>query len=417
MKRLAVLLVAGAGLWLAGGALVRILSPESVSGHPTPKLDGALVERGAYLARVGNCNGCHQAPGGAAYAGGRGIATPFGTVYASNLTPDDETGLGRWSAEDFWHALHDGRSKDGRLLYPAFPYPQYTLVKREDADALHAYLRTQPAVKAPNRPHALRFPYDTQAALAAWRALFFRPGEFVPEPSRPAEWNRGAYLVQGLGHCAACHAERNPLGATRDAEALGGGTIPVQGWYAPSLSDPAEAGVASWPLDEVVTLLKTGTAATASVIGPMAEVVARSTQHWSDADARAVATYLTSLPSQPAAPPPAPRAAPAVLERGAQLYEQHCQDCHGRQGEGLGGVYPALAGRRAVTLAEPANVIKVLLHGGYAPATAGNPRPYGMPPYAHRLSDADLAAVATHVRQSWGHRAGEVTALQVQRQR
>ncbi len=287
-------------------------------GPPGPATPQAIA-RGEYLARAGNCMACHTEPGGAPFAGGRGIETPFGTVYSTNLTPDPDTGLGRWSDAAFWRALHHGRSRDGRLLYPAFPYPSYTHVTREDADAIHAYLHSLPPVRQAARPHALGFPYGTQAALAVWRALFFRPGGLAPEPDRPADWNRGRYLVQGLGHCAACHSPRNALGATRDAGALRGGLIPVQNWYAPALDTVREAGVADWPVDEVVALLRDGTAPRGTVTGPMAEVVFRSTQYLDDADLRAIATYLRALPAPegpaPAASPPPSR---PVMERGGR---------------------------------------------------------------------------------------------------
>ena len=256
-----------------------------------------LVARGEYLARAGNCMACHTVQGGAPYAGGRGIDTPFGVIHTTNLTPDKATGIGNWSAAEFWRALHNGRSKDGRLLYPAFPYPNYTQVTREDSDAIYAYLQSLPAVAQANRPHALRFPYNTQAALGVWRALFFTPGTFAPGPVQSAEWNRGAYLVNGLGHCAACHTPRNALGASRQAQAFSGGLIPVQNWYAPALNVAAEAGVAHWPVEDVVALLKTGVAPQGSVTGPMAEVVFRSTQYLNDADAQAIAVYLRALPS------------------------------------------------------------------------------------------------------------------------
>ena len=197
-----------------------------------------LIAQGAYLARAGNCMGCHTRQGGTPYAGGRGIATPFGVVHTSNLTPDADTGIGNWSAAEFWRAMHNGRSRDGRLLYPAFPYPEYTQVTRADSDALYAYLHSLPAAVQANRPHALRFPYNTQAALAGWRALFFTPGSFVPEPRQTVEWNRGAYLVNGLGHCAACHTPRNALGASRPALAFGGGLIPVQNCMRPRSTPP-----------------------------------------------------------------------------------------------------------------------------------------------------------------------------------
>ncbi len=379
---------------------------------PASAFDAATLARGAYLARAGNCAGCHTARGGAAYAGGRGVETPFGTVYAPNLTPDRETGLGDWSADAFWRALHNGRSKDGRLLSPAFPYPSYTRVTREDADAIYAYLRSLAPVRQPNRPHALRFPYGTQAALAVWRALHFRPARFEPDPDRSAAWNRGSYLVRGLGHCEACHAERNWLGATGGPE-LGGGRIPMQGWYAPSLVAPHEAGVQDWPEDEIVALLGGGRAPRGTVMGPMAEVVFRSTQHLSRDDLQAMAVFLKSLP--PTAARPRAPAAPdgAAMRRGEAVYGEHCAACHGERGEGAGGLYPPLAGNRAVALTPPHNLVKAILHGGFAPATAAHPRPFGMPPFAQTLSDAEIAAVATYVRNAWGGAAPAVTALEV----
>ncbi len=377
-----------------------------------------LVARGAYLALAGNCAGCHTARGGTPYAGGRGIATPFGTVYAGNLTPDAETGLGAWSAGDFWRALHNGRSRSGRLLVPAFPYPHYTQVTRADADAMFAWLRTLPAVRQPNPAHTLRFPYDSTLVLAVWRALFFRPGEFEARPDQSAEWNRGAYLAQGLGHCAACHAGRNLLGATRDDAALAGGAIPQQNWYAPSLADPAQAGVAHWPRADVVALLQTGVAPQGSVLGPMAEVVFRSTQHLHAADLEAIAVYLQALPQRPV-PPPAAREAPdpAVLTEGARLYERDCSDCHGAQGQGLPGAYPALAGNRTVTMDPPTNLLRAILAGGFPPTTAGHPQPHGMPPFQGRLNPGEVAAVATYLRQSWGHQAPAVLPQEVLRLR
>jgi mono/diheme cytochrome c family protein len=392
----------------------------AATAAPTPAPDAALVARGAYLALAGNCAGCHTARGGPAYAGGRAIDTPFGTVFTSNLTPDVATGLGSWTADDFWQALHDGRSRDGRRLYPAFPYPNYSVVTREDADALFAYLRSLPAVAAAPPPHRVRFPYRLQAALAVWRALYFHPVPLASEPSRSPEWLRGRYLVRGLGHCDACHGERNALGAITGDIELGGGLIPMQNWYAPSLASPREAGVADWSQDEVVALLKTGVAPRASVMGPMAELVFRSTQHLSDADLAAMATYLRALPGAPRTAPAATAPAPVDDERrraGAALYDTHCADCHGKQGEGVAGRYPALAGNRAVTLASPHNVVKAIVHGGFAPATAGNPRPYGMPPYGQLLNDEEVARLATFLRQSWGHRAAAVTALDVLRAR
>lgn len=420
----------GLGVLLAGAAaVVWALNVQDEIDVKAPMARAApsegLIARGAYLALAGNCMTCHTARGGQSYAGGRAIDTPFGTVFTSNLTPDQKTGLGSWSPAHFWRAMHNGRSKSGRLLYPAFPYTSYTQVTREDSDALFAYLGSLPAVAQPNRPHALRFPYQSQAALAVWRALYFSPGVYQPDASRNAEWNRGAYLVKGLGHCAACHTPRNALGASNDKLNLAGGLIPMQNWYAPSLVSPHEAGVGDWRRADIVSLLETGVSPQASLIGPMAEVVQRSTQHLSPEDLGAMARFLKELPQTqarsapsdaPAAPPPPVQSATtAVLTGGAKLYDQHCAQCHGDQGQGVTNAYPALAGNRAVTMPQTANLVQIVLNGGYAPATPGNPRPFGMPPFVLVLSDSDVAAVLTHIRSAWGNQAGEVTALEVNR--
>ncbi|QNP59769.1 cytochrome c [Paenacidovorax monticola] len=412
------------GLVLLAAALaatvvgLNLRGEESLSAAPPPlPSTPELVARGEYLARAGNCMACHTVAGGAPYAGGRGIETPFGVVHAPNLTPDPATGLGRWTAAEFWRAMHNGRSKDGRLLYPAFPYPNYTQVTRADSDAIYAYLQSLPAVSQPNREHALRFPYDTQAALAVWRALFFAPGGAVSDPTRSEDWNRGAYLVNGLGHCAACHTPRNALGAPSEGRAFSGGLIPVQNWYAPALNAAAEAGVAAWPVEDVVALLRTGVAPHGGVSGPMAEVVFRSTQYLNDSDLRAMATYLRALPAQERAQPPVAKPSARALERGAKVYEQQCAQCHGDAGQGEAGAFPALAGNRAVVMADPTNVVRIVLQGGYLPATAGNPRPHGMPPFMHVLGDEDIAAVSTFIRNAWGNQAAGVGTMEVYRAR
>ncbi|XHS76861.1 c-type cytochrome [Burkholderiaceae bacterium UC74_6] len=375
----------------------------------------AAIQRGAYLARAGNCKSCHTVPGGADYAGGRRIDTPFGSIVSSNITPDAQTGLGSWSSAAFWRAMHHGRSKDGRLLYPAFPYPNFTTVSREDSDALYAFLRSvPPAVKA-NEAHALRFPYDTQAALAVWRALFFRSAAFEPDAKQSAAWNRGKYLVQGLGHCAACHSGRNFLGGSGASAEFGGSLMPDGAWYAPSLADPGEAGLQQAAHDTAVQLLRDGVSGSASVAGPMAEVVAGSTQHLAPADLDAMARYLAALPVQKQPRVEFKSADFDTLTRGKRLYAQHCAACHGERGEGVPGIYTALAGNRAVTLAVPSNLVQVIRQGGFAPSTPGNPQPFGMPPFKQVLSNEDIAAVATFIRQSWGNAAAPVSALEVMR--
>ena len=409
-------------LAVAAAAVVWFLNvrDETAATAPTANAtDANLIARGAYLASAGNCMACHTARGGERYAGGLGIATPFGTVFTSNLTPDAGTGLGNWSAADFWRALHNGRSKSGRLLYPAFPYTSYTRVTREDSDAMFAYLRSLPAVTQANQPHALRFPYQSQAALAVWRALYFSPGAYQTDASRNPEWNRGAYLVTGLGHCSACHSPRDALGGTRAGKALdlAGGLIPMQNWYAPSLASPQEAGVADWDREDIVSLLKNGVSPQASVTGPMAEVVLRSTQYLNREDLGAMAQYLKALPaSHPAFHEPARVARADInLAQAAKLYDQHCAQCHGDKGQGVANAYPALAGNRAVTMPSMENLVQIVLNGAYAPATAGNPRPFGMPPFVLVLSDSEVAAVISFIRTSWGNQASDISPLQVQR--
>ncbi|MBW8906052.1 MAG: c-type cytochrome [Betaproteobacteria bacterium] len=408
--------------WLASQPVPARLSAErrarklplecgSVERASAPRPPGAAPAggRGAYLVAAGDCIACHTAIGGAPYAGGRAIETPFGTVYSSNITSDAATGIGTWSREDFWRALHEGRSKDGRLLYPAFPYPNFTQVMREDADAMFDYLRSLPAVSRANSEHGVRFPYRTQVALRAWRALYFRSGTFRPDESRSAEWNRGAYLVRGLGHCDACHASRNMFGAVSHRLDLGGGVIPMQNWYAPPM--------AGWEASHIAALLTTGVAPRATAMGPMAEVVFRSTQHLSAEDARAMAAYLHSSTAPPPAAKSVARSSERALLRGAELYGEHCAECHGDRGEGAAPAYPPLAGNPSMNAAVAANGIKAVLNGGYAPVTAANPRPYGMPPYFAVLSDQDVASVLTYVRASWGNSGAPVSALDVERYR
>lgn len=388
---------------------------------PTTSRTAPDVKRGAYLAAVGNCAGCHTARGGERLAGGRAIPTPFGTVFSSNLTPH-ATGLAGWSADDFWGALHLGRSRDGRLLVPAHPLTNTTLVTREDADALHAWLQAQPPVDAARREHELRWPYGTQLALAGWRALNFRPGVYQPDTTQDATWNRGAYLAQGLAHCSACHAARDALGGDRGPADFRGGLLAGLGWVAPSLHDPGEAGVQHWTDATLQRWLRDGHAEGHTAQGPMAEVVLGSTMALNEADLAAMSRYLRSLPEQPVERAKPVRPDAARRERGASLYRDHCAACHGAQGEGRrddsGNVaYPALAGSRLVTQASAANLVRLIERGGFGPATPGHPQPYGMPPFAGLLGPEDLAALASHLRESFGHQAGEVDAVEVLRLR
>lgn len=378
------------------------------------------VELGAYLARIGNCMGCHTAKGGQPFAGGRRLATSFGVFVTSNITPDKNTGIGLWSEEDFWQTLHHGKSRDGRLLYPVFPYTEYTKVTRQDANAIFAYLQSLPPISQSNPASDIAFPYNSQILLALWRTLFFKEGVYEPDLSKSETWNRGAYLAQGLGHCNACHTTRNVLGASQD-DTLTGGEIGGMNWYAPSLSSRLEAGLSDWPIDEIVALLKTGVTERSMTLGPMGAVVRQSLQYLSEKDAHAMAIYLKSLSDNDSKISSGVNFSVMTgslrryLDFGGQLYEKHCQTCHGTDGKGAPGIYPALAGNRSVTMKSPLNTIRTVLHGGYPPTTQGNSRPYGMPPFQQILRNEEVALIVSYIRNTWGNRASLVTAVDVER--
>ncbi|MEO7052740.1 MAG: cytochrome c [Rhodanobacter sp.] len=369
----------------------------------------ALIARGEYLTTVGDCAGCHTAQGGARFAGGRVVPTPFGNISVPNITPDHATGLGDWSFEDFWRAMHTGHGRRAEWLYPAFPYTSYTKVHRDDALAIFAYLQSVSAVRQGNVPPALEFPYSVRRSLLAWRALYFREGEYKSDPAQSAQWNRGAYLVQGLGHCNECHAARGSFGGIASSEHLTGGEIPMQNWYAPDLSTQQNGGLQGWNQQDIVDLLKTGQSAKGAAFGPMAAVVAGSTQHLSAEDLSAIATYLGSLPPRAATAGSSRLYVPkAVLAQGEKIYAKQCADCHGKQGEGVGGIYPPLDGNSTVTEPSGINATRMVLLGGFAPVTAGNPRPYSMPPFAQQLDDSDVSAVVSYIRQAWSNRVAPV---------
>jgi mono/diheme cytochrome c family protein len=421
MKRTATIASAALALLLGGAWL---LAPGDDPLPPPGKATAALsleqrIARGAYLARVGDCQACHTARGGQPYAGGRVLPTPFGNVISPNITSDKATGIGAWSAEEFWRALHNGKARDGRLLYPAFPYTNYTSVTRDDADALYAYFQTVPAVQQARQPHEVRFPYNLQASLWVWRALYFRPAVYREDASQSTQWNRGAYLVQGLGHCNACHSSRNALGASN--ERMSGGLISMLGWYAPSLTSDGEAGLGDWDTAHLAQLLKTGVSPRATVFGPMAEVVRESLQHLSDDDVQAMSLYLKTLPHTGGKAGRYERSrtpeAQAFLNLGNEVYLKHCVTCHGFAGKGLPPAYPPLDGNRALLMEEAANPIRIVLNGGFAPATAGNPRPYGMPPFAHTLSDMEVAAVVSFIRSAWSNNAPPINSNDVDKYR
>ena len=378
--------------------------------------DQSLIAKGEYLARAGDCIACHTNPGDALFAGGLAMPTPFGTLYSTNITPDHETGIGTWDAGQFYAALHTGRFPDGGLMYPAMPFGSYTKVSRADSDAIFAYLRSVPAVHQPNRPDDLRFPYDNRSLILGWRTLFFSEGEYQPDPGKSTEWNRGAYLVQGLGHCGMCHTPINALGGNEASQAFQGGLIPMQNWYAPSLTSNKEAGLGNWSIDEIVDLLRTGVSQRGAVYGPMAEVTHDSLQYLNEADVRAMAVYLKSLGQGP--PPNAeiadipPPEGSLLLHFGQTVYEAHCASCHRSDGRGMPPQYPPLAGNPSIQMQSAVNPVRMVLNGGLPPGTQGNPEPYGMPPFAQSLSDDEVAAVVTYIRAAWGNHGAAVSSLQ-----
>ena len=385
-----------------------LLSLSSIAAtQPSANSDAEQIQRGEYLTRAGNCMGCHTARGGKPYAGGRELVTPFGKFVTPNITPDNGTGIGHWSEEDFWQALHYGKGRDGSYLYPVFPYTEYTKVTRQDADAIFAYLRSLTPVAQTNPPHKITSPYDNQFLLFLWRTWYFKEGIYEPDDSKNEEWNRGNYLVQGLGHCNACHTPRNVWGASQD-DKLAGGEIMGTYWYAPSLISHREAGMGEWPVDEIAKLLSTGVTGHAVTSGPMATIVRQSLQYLSKDDMRAVAVYLQSLGEKrgeeaPRKIPPMPERVSRYLALGEPVYIKHCQECHGKSGEGVPGIYPSLAGNRSVTMTSPLNTIRSVLYGGFPPVTAGNPRPYGMPPFQHIIRDHEIAWVVSYIRNAWGN--------------
>ena len=403
-------------LLLAVLAMLALLTDSSRLAIAAPAGDHDLVAKGEYLAHAGDCIACHTNPGDALFAGGFPMATPFGTIYSSNITPDPTTGIGSWTADQFYGAMHTGRFPDGGLIYPAMPFASYTKVTREDCDAIFAYLRSVPPVHQPNRPNDLRFPFNNRQLILGWRTLFFQEGEYQPDGTKSAEWNRGAYLVEGLGHCSMCHTPINALGGSSQSQAFEGGLIPMQNWYAPSLTSNKEAGLGEWSIEEIVDLLRIGVSHRGAVYGPMAEVTYDSLQYLNDTDVRAMAVYLKSLgQGNPLAPEvsgiPAPESS-LLMSFGQTVYSTHCAICHAADGRGMPPDYPPLAGNPSIQMESSVNPIRMVLNGGFPPGTAGNPMPYGMPPFAQTLSDDEVAAVVTYIRAVWGNRGSAVSARQ-----
>jgi len=358
----------------------------------------SAIERGEYLARAGDCVSCHTANGGAPFAGGLKLDTPFGYMLSPNITPDADTGIGRWSSDDFYRALHAGVNKHGQDMYPTMPYDFYTRVTRADVDALYAYLRTVKPVRNAVVVNHLNFPFDLRWTMGAWRELYFSEGTWRPDLTKSAAWNRGAYLVEGLGHCSDCHSPRNLLGGIEKSKDFTGAVI--DGWFALDLTSDIATGLGAWSAADIATYLKTGVGkGKTTTLGPMAEVIRNSTGYLTDDDRLAMAEYLKSLP--PDSRLRTGRVAPdATKARGAQLYTDNCSGCHQAQGRGVPGVFPPLAGNPVVVAADPNNIVKVIDRG--IPARAGY---IAMPAFATRLTEQQVAEIANYLRTSWGNNA------------
>lgn len=378
------------------------------------KQDFKQIERGRYLTIAGDCAACHTLPGsGHDFAGGRAIETPFGQLLAPNITPDPETGIGAWTDDEFVDALIKGTGRGGTRLYPAMPYTYYTRLTRADALAIRAYLNTIPAVRNPVNPNQLPFPFDVRASLIGWDTLFFTPGTFQPNPNKSAEWNRGAYLAEGLAHCGLCHTPKNVLGGDKTGEFLRG--YALQGWFAPDITNDPRRGLGGWSVDDIATYLKTGHNGTSAATGLMAEVVTRSTSQMTDADLKAIATYVKDQAgdkeNQAADKPDQ-----TVMKIGAAIYADECAGCHAANGQGASGLFPSLSGASVVQQADPTSLLHVVLRGARSAATDGAPTGAAMPQFDWILTDAQAAAVLTYIRNAWGNAAapvgtGEVHAI------
>ncbi|NVD98054.1 c-type cytochrome [Massilia sp. BJB1822] len=387
-----------------------------------PETKASLIKRGEYVARLGDCVACHTSPKGANMAGGLELKTPFGTIYSTNITPDPKTGIGKYSFEQFDRAMRKGVAADGHNLYPAMPYPSYAKMTKEDMQALFAYLNAGVApVVQPNRASDMKFPFNMRWGLGLWNAVFLDDKPFQPDPKKSVEFNRGAYIAQGLGHCGSCHTPRGMAFQEKTMGHLGGNGdkylagFTFDSWHAINLRS-------LWTPADIVSLLKTGRSQYGTAAGSMTEVITHSTQHFTDGDLSALAEYLHALPTddksrvaRKQAPAPVPVAAndkAMYNSRGGLGYVQFCATCHRRDGRGVGDIFPTLAGNDSVQSKDPTTVIHIALSGWQSAVTQTSPRSFGMPSYA-TLSDNELSEILTFVRSQWGNRGEPVTAKQV----
>jgi mono/diheme cytochrome c family protein len=373
------------------------------------------IQKGHYLANAADCFACHtQREGGKPFAGGRPIETPFGNITSPNITPDNETGIGAWTDNQFVRAVREGRGRDGSRLYPAMPYTSYTKMSRADVLAIRAYLKTIQPVHRAVQTNTLPFPFNIRAVMRVWDALYFTPGEFKPDPKKSAVWNRGAFLVEGPGHCSACHTPKSFLGGDDTDAWLGGGKL--QGWFAPDITGGTRQGLGYWTVSDIATYLKTGHNGITAATGPMAEEVLDSTSKLNDSDRMAMATYLRSLPSHsdPSAPKPAEQ---PVMAAGQAIYRDECSACHGLEGKGTPQLFPALAHSSIARANNPSTAIRLVLRGVRSVATEDEPTAPGMPSFGWQLNDAQVAAVLTYIGNTWNNAAAPVTADQVKQAR
>lgn len=384
-----------------------------------------VEKAGEYLVAAGNCVSCHTSENGSPFAGGLAFETPFGTIYSTNISSDPEFGIGDWSLEEFEAAMRHGERPDGENLYPVFPYTSYTKVSDEDVAVIYAYLKTIAPAKYTPPENDLGFPYNQRWAVGLWKSLYFDEGRFEPQPAQSEQWNRGAYLVEGLGHCGMCHSPRNFLGATDTDLAMTGGTYrahvegKLSAWSAPNLTS-ADNGLAMWLEEDIRDYLKLGLSQRAGVFGPMNKVVVNSTRHMSIEDVTAMAVYLKSLPanSQDINPP----AEEEAIRAGSVQYDIHCGTCHLPTGQGSSGTGPTLIGSPVVLDTDPSSLINITLLGAQTPKTAPSDewnmrRWKQMNAFAAKLNDKQVANLLSFIRSAWGHKAGAVSEEQVATQR
>jgi mono/diheme cytochrome c family protein len=374
--------------------------------------NAAQLSRGQYLVRAGDCMSCHLRQHGEPLAGGLGLNTPFGVIYSSNITPDAQTGIGSWSSDQFYHAMHDGKGAFGEDLYPAFPYPWFSLASRPDDDAIFEYLKTIPAVHYTPPANKLPF-YVFRSAVSAWNLLYFNSKFFQPDPAKSEEWNRGAYLVNGLGHCGACHTPKSTLGGDKASQQFYGGDL--DNWVAPDLTSNARTGLGAWSAEDIAEYLKTGRNARAGAGGPMAEVITYSTSLMTDADRHAIAVYLKDGEASP--DKPASAAAADILSRGAAIYSDACSSCHFENGVGQPQFFPPLGHNAMLQQQNPMGLEHLILAGGRIGTSPSRPSPLSMPSFAWKLTDQQIADVSTYIRSSWGNQAGPVSADDVRNAR